>query len=73
VTHFRIFETTGASVHIRQLGSARAGAFLLSSIDLGRFRSNNVRTFSFSFSARAKEILENCKNAKNARPILLGF
>jgi hypothetical protein len=40
---------------------ARAGAFLLQWADLGRFRSNTVLIFSFSFSTRAKEILENCR------------
>jgi hypothetical protein len=40
---------------------ARAGAFLLWWAGLGRFGSNTVHTFSFSFSARAKEILENCR------------
>jgi hypothetical protein len=28
---------------------------------LGRFRSNTVHSFPFSFSVRAKEIIENCR------------
>jgi hypothetical protein len=39
---------------------AHASAFLLSWVDLGQIQPNTVHTFSFSFSARAKEILEKC-------------
>jgi hypothetical protein len=43
------------------VSAVRVGRTFSKRADLGRFRSNTVHAFSFSFSARAKTILENCR------------
>jgi hypothetical protein len=42
-------------------GRVHAGAFAYSRADLGQFWPNTIHTFPFSFSARIKELLENCR------------
>jgi hypothetical protein len=38
---------------------AHMGTFTCSRADSGQFRSSNVGSFSFSFSARVREFIEN--------------
>jgi hypothetical protein len=58
-TLFKLFKTSGAYSQTRQRGSRRARAFPPSAGRLGRIQPNTFHTFSFSFSARVGEFIEN--------------
>lgn len=58
--HFRLFKKPG--LFLQKSTRARVGAhFCCYWADLGQIWSNTIHSFSFSFSARAKTIPENCR------------
>jgi hypothetical protein len=62
VDSFELFKKPGSLVQNR-----RAGAFCLGWAGLGQFRSKTVDSFYFSFSARTKGFLENCRKMLKMR------
>jgi hypothetical protein len=45
----------------RKTGSAGARVFAWTWVVLGQFRPSTIHVFPFSFSARIREFLENCR------------
>jgi hypothetical protein len=60
VDSFGLFKKPGSSVQNSRAG-ARAGTFCLDWAGSGQIQPITVSSFSFSFSARIREFLENCR------------
>jgi hypothetical protein len=57
----KLFKIERAFLQRQHRGRGHACASVCCWAGLGRFRPSTVEYFSFSFSTRAKEILENCR------------